>query len=71
MAKDIQTRFGQRVKTLRKKRGWTQSELAEYLGLDRGYISELERGQRNITLATLDVIAKGFGLTPSRMLTGL
>ena len=62
---------GARLKALRKKKGWTQAELAEWLGLDRGYLSEVERGERNVTLATLEVIAKGFGLSVSRLLSGL
>jgi transcriptional regulator with XRE-family HTH domain len=71
VGKDIQAQFGTRLKSLRKKKGWTQAELAEYLGLDRGYISEVERGNRNPTLATVDVIAKGFGVSLSRLLSGL
>lgn len=40
----------------------TQVELADYLGLRRTYISDLERGKRNVTLLTLEIIARGFGL---------
>jgi transcriptional regulator with XRE-family HTH domain len=68
---DIRARFGARLHALRKKRGWTQIELGEYLGLDRGYVSDLERGKRNPTLVTLQFIAKGFGVTVSRLLSGL
>jgi transcriptional regulator with XRE-family HTH domain len=34
------------IKALREARGWTQGDLAEYLGLDRSSVSRLERGQK-------------------------
>jgi transcriptional regulator with XRE-family HTH domain len=70
MAANIRLRFGQRLRTLRVRKGWTQVELADYLGLDRGYISNIERGQRNVTLETVQIIAQGFGFTISQLLRG-
>jgi transcriptional regulator with XRE-family HTH domain len=67
----IHIHCGQRLRSLRKKKGWTQVELAEYLGLDRGYLSNIERGQRNVTLETVQVVARGFGLTISQLLKGM
>jgi transcriptional regulator with XRE-family HTH domain len=71
MPANIRLRFGQRLRALRVRKGWTQVELADYLGLDRGYISNIERGQRNITLETVQIIAQGFGFTISQLLRGL
>jgi transcriptional regulator with XRE-family HTH domain len=71
MTANIRLRFGQRLRALRVRKGWTQVELADYLGLDRGYISNIERGQRNITLETVQIIARGFGFTISQLLRGL
>jgi transcriptional regulator with XRE-family HTH domain len=71
MTSNIRLRFGQRLRALRVRKGWTQVELADYLGLDRGYISNIERGQRNITLETVQIIARGFGFTISQLLRGL
>lgn len=68
---DIRARFGERLKTLGKKKGWTQVELADYLGLRRTYISDLERGKRNVSLMTLEVIARGFRMSVSQMMRGL
>ena len=68
---DIRGRFGQRLRRLRRKRGWTQVELADYLGLRRTYISEMERGKRNVSLMTLEVVARGFKLSVSQLLRGL
>jgi len=68
MPSDIRARFGARLRQLRKKKGVTQVELADYLGLRRTYISDLERGKRNVSLLTLEVIARGFGLSVSELL---
>ena len=46
----------------------TQVELADYLGLRRTYISDLERGKRNVSLLTLEIVARGFGLSVSQLL---
>ncbi len=65
---DIRARLGARLRALRKKKGMTQVELADYLGLRRTYISELEHGKRNVSLVTLEIIARGFGISPSELL---
>lgn len=67
MRRDVKTRLGSRVRTLRKHYGWTQDEFAEYLGLDRSYIAEIETGKRNVCLVNLEVIAKGFGISLSKL----
>jgi hypothetical protein len=36
---------GKPVRALRLKRGWTQSEMAAYLGMNRGHLSDIERGK--------------------------
>ncbi len=64
---DVRARFGNKLRTLRRKRGWTQLELAEHLGLDRSYLAEIEEGKRNPALMNLEVIAEGFGLTLSQL----
>jgi transcriptional regulator with XRE-family HTH domain len=71
MPADIRARFGLRLRNLRKKKGWTQVELADYLGLRRTYISDLERGKRNVSLLTMEIIARGFKLSVSQLLRGL
>jgi transcriptional regulator with XRE-family HTH domain len=37
---DIRELLGNRVRSLRRKHGWTQVEMAEMLGVDRSYLSE-------------------------------
>jgi transcriptional regulator with XRE-family HTH domain len=45
--------------------------MAEKLGIDRSYISDMERGKKNVCLPSLEVIAKATGLTISQVLKGL
>lgn len=40
--------FGRLVKAYRQQRGWTQDELAEHWGYSRGYLAQIERGQRKL-----------------------
>jgi transcriptional regulator with XRE-family HTH domain len=54
---DLVQTCGQIIKRLRKEKGWSQEELAHFSGLDRTYISLLERGLRNPTLTTLFALA--------------
>jgi transcriptional regulator with XRE-family HTH domain len=68
---DVLVGLGERIRKLRIKRGWTQVIMAEKIGIDRSFIADLERGKRNITLLNLEVLAKGFGITLSKLLSGL
>lgn len=63
--------LGKRVQALRKKKGWTQTDMAVYLDLNRGHISDIERGKREVGIITLQVIARGLGTTMAKLLRGL
>jgi transcriptional regulator with XRE-family HTH domain len=67
----IAARFGQRVRKLRQKRGLSQVEMAHRFGIDRGHISDLERGKKNVCLPMLDVLSKGFGISISELMRGV
>lgn len=56
---NITVRFGQRVRQLRTELGLSQEAFADKCGLDRTYISGIERGVRNPTLEVIAVIADG------------
>ena len=71
MAIDICVRFGRRIRELRKKRGWTQVYLAQHTGLGSVYISQLEHGNKEPGLRTIEILALGFELTPAQLLRGL
>ena len=71
MSNDICERFGIRLKKLREKRGWSQIYLAEKLGIDRSYLSELESGKIEPCLRNLGLIADGFEITVDALLKGI
>jgi transcriptional regulator with XRE-family HTH domain len=62
---------GKRIRTLRRKKGWSQIEMAAYLGINRGHLSDLERGRREAGLLMLQIIARGLDTTMAAMLKGL
>jgi transcriptional regulator with XRE-family HTH domain len=64
-------KLGKRIQALRKKKNWTQIEMAEYLGMNRGHLSDIELGKRETGLITLQIIATGLGTSMSRLLRGL
>jgi transcriptional regulator with XRE-family HTH domain len=58
----ILRQFGDNVKRLRKKKGWSQEELAKRAGLHRTYIGSIERSERNVSLINIERIAKALSL---------
>ncbi len=67
----IAHRFGVRLRDLRKANNLTQSKMAAEFGIDRSFISDLERGQKAICLPLLDVLARGLHLSLSDLLHDL
>jgi len=67
---DIRVRLGNRIRALRRERHLTQVELAEMLGIDRSYLSEIETGKKDPSLRILKAIADGFQLSLSQFLKG-
>ena len=55
----IEVKFGHRIKELRLKQNISQEELAFRCGLSKNYISDVERGTRNVSLKSIEKIAKG------------
>jgi len=68
---NITVRFGKRLRKLRKGRGWTQVQMADALGIDRSYISDMERGKKNVCLPTMEILAIGFEISISALVTRL
>jgi transcriptional regulator with XRE-family HTH domain len=58
MSKKLQEALGRTVRLARVSKGLSQEHLAQIAGVDRTYISGLERGIRNPSLATIEKIAK-------------
>ena len=55
---EFQRRLGTRVRELREKRGWTQDVFADKSGFHRAQVGAFERGEMNMTLASLLLLAQ-------------
>ncbi|MEG0367714.1 MAG: helix-turn-helix transcriptional regulator [Coprobacillus sp.] len=62
---NINIKFGKRVKELRIGENISQEELAFRCQLSKNYVSDVERGTRNITLKVVDKFAKGLKVPTS------
>ncbi len=71
LPRDVASRFGRRVRELRQARAMTQVEVAVHFGIDRTFISDVERGRKSVCLPTMEVFALGFGLSLSDLLRGI
>ena len=65
---DIQKKFGDKLRELRKQKDLSQEDLGFKSGLHRTYISDIERGSRNVSLKNIEKIAKALGLTAKSLL---
>ncbi|MDR0843476.1 MAG: helix-turn-helix domain-containing protein [Acidobacteriota bacterium] len=54
--------FGKRLRTLRKQMGWSQEKLSEKAGMHPTYVGGIERGERNVSLETIEKLAVAFSL---------
>jgi transcriptional regulator with XRE-family HTH domain len=59
---------GERVRMLRKNKGWTLDQLSDASGLHPSSISQVERGERNLTLQNLSKLAEGLEVAPYQFL---
>ena len=60
--------LGAAVREQREKIGWSQEELGFEAEIDRTYISGVERGVRNPTIANLMKLCSALGVRPSQVL---
>jgi transcriptional regulator with XRE-family HTH domain len=65
------TQLGKRIHYLRVKRSWSQEELGFESGINKNYISDLERGKRNPTLILLLRLAEALEMDVSTLLKGI
>ena len=65
---DLQERLGKAIANRRLKAGLSQESLGEIAALHRTYVGSVERGERNITIASLEAISRGLGCRPSELL---
>jgi transcriptional regulator with XRE-family HTH domain len=65
---DLQRCFGANLRALRIERNLSQEAFADLLGVHRTYIGGLERGERNVTLKTVERLAGRLGVAPTELL---
>lgn len=62
MATEAQ-KLGRNLKRIRKEKGISQGDIVRSLGMDRAFISNIENGKTNPTLATIAKLAKAVGVS--------
>lgn len=65
---DVEVLFGKRVRQLRKGKGVSQEAFAHEITIDRSYYGSIERGERNVSLENICIIAQGLGVAPAELL---
>ena len=60
-------KLGDKIRTLRKRAGLTQEQLAEDAEISPNFIGYIERGQRAVSIKTLERIAKALNVTPRNL----
>lgn len=56
------------IRTFRKQKKISQEDLADMCNLHRTYIGAIERGERNVTLSTLEILSDALGVNISKLL---
>lgn len=64
---DVRERFGFAVKTRREELGMTQEDLAHKAGIHRTYLSDVERGTRNLSLVNIERLAEALAISMAEL----
>ena len=67
---EVKLLFGKRIRELRKSRGWTQEAFALHVDLDRSYVGGIERGERNVSLENISLMAATLDVPISKLFEG-
>lgn len=68
MTESLKAVLGVQVRDLRRSRGMTQEKLAEQLEMSPRYLAGIERGERNLTLDSVDLLAGQLGVAAFALL---
>ena len=68
MSQNTAKKFGENMKKIRLKKGMLQGDICRALDLDRAYISNIENGKQNLTISTMEKIAKALGVKVDQLL---
>ncbi len=66
----LQRAISDRIRKLRRENGWPLDKLAGVAGLSKGYLSQIENGEKNPPIGTLTKIAFGLGVDVVYLITG-
>lgn len=64
----ISKRLGINIKKIRTLKKMSQGDICRALDMDRGYMSAIENGKKNITIQQLERLAKALGVSVDKML---
>jgi transcriptional regulator with XRE-family HTH domain len=64
---DVCERFGDAVRARREELGMTQEDLADKAGIHRTYLSDIERGTRNLSLINIERLAAALAISMSEL----
>lgn len=70
MVGDLQRLLGARLRAYRQERSLSQEAFADVLGVHRTYMGSLERGERNLSLQSVERLAERLGVEPLDLLAG-
>jgi transcriptional regulator with XRE-family HTH domain len=65
---DSAKRLAANIKLIREQKNMTQGDLCRATGLDRAYVSNIEAGNKNPTLATIEKISIALGVSTNELL---
>ena len=68
---DVLTRFGSRLREMRRERKMSQGDLGLETGLEQAYLSDVELGRRNISLRNINALANALNVTLSELFIGI
>jgi XRE family transcriptional regulator, regulator of sulfur utilization len=60
--------FGATVRRSREAKSWSQEQLAQYAGLNRSYVGEIERGETTASIVTVEKLARAFAVSMADLL---
>ena len=66
--KNESAKLGSNLKRIRTKKGISQGDIGRELKVSRGFVSTIENGKTNPTLATISKIAKALGVSTNELL---
>lgn len=68
MTGKLQRQLGRRLRAIRLQRDFSQEKFADHLGYHRTYIGGIERGERNLSLQSVEELAERLGVEPLDLL---